>query len=1274
MALRANAVNNTAYDDLEGSYAESSPDPLAASINENRARARRTATRPKQPLTSTSPSKQNRRSSYALEASSPSKSMVLSTPRAGGASPWRIKVTVEAEPGSDEENTMSPTVKHVTRTKTTTVPLKDPDAASPVKRRGRPRKSDVAATSAKVKRSGTPVKRRAKSKTRASSIGAEGSAADVDTDAPPKKRRGRPRKSIQPQVEDTDTLVVEEPVLPDATIVDDMPFDKPELDQPLDAGDRMTTSQPPNTATPARISSLVFLREQNHNVAQANVAEYEEPIRFTPVQTELSQRLRERKGTPARKAKSLIEISSDEEESDDESGLHTPSGTDEEVPNAPDRPTIETEEARADEDAADDRYDDEEVAEDLTEFAFEEGATRMPDDTTILESENFSMVSVDSLPSSGELTSPAYGPTGRTPAGPNLATIRDSAYLTIPSAEIQQLRNSPAARTSSSGVSEGAGPDARLAPSDAVAPPRYKTPSMESRESSQPPPIEPTRLSPTEAATPKIGRVVTAGVALQGALDPNRLTPGAGPSRVIDEDIFRGFSERTRRELQAGLRLGEQLAQQGPPSVRNSPAVSSPLKARMNGNANDDVFAPRNQSPSTRLLTPEDQDDHQTSLPQTTQPEVQYPTLNVSDREPQLPSPAHSEDEMSWRVDTPPVRAVTAEVRTFAVASNEAGQVRRGHKSAALLEQNERSIATHGDIWEEEASRSFNSPDCIPVPTENSPQLQDLFVQEGAVKPARGKLPRTWRRKSSGNFQYSDEIEEVPEQTPSSTESDEPSPEQVNKGKNKMVEAVQEKEYDEEGDNSEGSDDTGMFFMNNLPSVFNKRQSAELKKKKSEKLDLSLLMQEGESLLPESSPPVVKSQAPATGKLNPFLDTPPRFAIFQSSPVKSSPLRQEIRADTSSPSVSVHQAFEESTLPLPPSSPFHTQVDGESVMTAASDQRQFREEMAAGATDSSLRNIRNEADDYLDAYDAQERSLGEIEEVTEPSRTWVKEKSLISHGSPVKQAFEDSMLRPARTYPSLFGAESASASLTTSKSESTRARDVASTVSNSSMASQSEMKSERKITVVTQRSVKQTEAPAHATQPTQPSSSVFGRLSSTLWTALGSPPTPPNHPILAKYDRLPKLEPWTKTHYKTLDSLYQRHKKTPTLFLPSPSARTSNTNNAILGHFLRTQDRPFVGARYASWGYEVTMDESLVVLAAVYMQLLVLKDMWEYEEKSGKKIQMGDCGPGDAGIEIGAEEVMKRFATVVMGEALRKDEKRGVVIDRSGGLTIDWPA
>jgi len=1270
MAPRAKAANVAMRDDPDSSYAESSPDPLAASINE--ARARRMAGRPKQPLTSSSPSKQNRVTSYAeVEATSPSKSMVLSTPRGGGASPWRIKVTVEAEPGSDNENVDSPTVKRVTRTKTTTIPLKDADATSPAKRRGRPRKSD--ATSAKAKRSGTPAKRTAKSKTRASSIGVEGSVADADTDAPPKKRRGRPRKSIQPTTEDDETLIVGDPSAPDSTILDEAPSKELEMEEAVQEDDVATPQAPPMVKSVIE-TTLATPQEQRQRSAKGKVLdqvclltpahkhgktlealqEYDEPTRLTPPQTELSERIRARKGTPAHKDKVVLDISSDEE-SDEDSGVHTPSGTDEEAPETRERPTTEPEEVVTFEAPEYDDYVDEDGLQDATNFAFEDGATRMPDDTTILESENFSMVSVDSLPSSGGLTSPAYDPAGKTPTGPGLAAIRDAAYLKIPPAETCQSRNSPTAIVRSSpNLSQNTQSAAQKQSSPPAVPPRHKTPSIDYRSPSRPPPIAPARSSPTEAETPKIGRVVKAGVALQGVLDPNRVTPEVGPSKTIDEDIFRGFSERTRKELQAGLRLGEQLAQQDPPSMRNPPALSSPHKARMAIIASDDVFAPRANNRRSRLLTPEDQEDYKMPTPPPAQSaDVRYPLLNVNDPEPQLPSPARSEDEMSWRVDTPPVRVINGEGQRFMDASGKAGQVVRGREITVVANQDEQNNnGSHDNIWEEEASRSSKSPESNSGHVEGSPQLQDLLAQESLVKPARSKLPRTWRRKSSSNFQYSDEAEEVPEQTPSSTESDEASAENVDKDKNMMMEStVEEDECGEEDDMSEGSDDTGMFFMNNLPSVFNKRRSTDFKKKKAEKLDLSLLMHEGESLLPESSPPIAKAQTHSISNLNPFLDTPPRFAALLSSPVKSSPLRQEIRAsDTSSESVSAQQGFEESTLPLPPSSPFHTQVDYESVITAASDQRQFREEIG-GATDSTLRNIRNEADDYLDAYEAQERTLGEIEEVTEPSRTWHKETTVLSQCSPVKQAFEKSMLRPARTYPSLFGAESASAGST------------------SSTRSESERTGERDIANITQTKVKE------PVQPSQPSPGVFGRLTSTLWSALGSAPPPPTHPILTKFDRLPKAEPWTKTHYKTLDALYQCHKKQPTLFLPSPSARTTNTNNAILDDFLRTHKRPFVGARYSAWGYSVTLDERLVVLCAVYVQLLVLKDVFEYEKATGKAIQMGDCGPGVGGEEILAEEVVKRLATVVMGEALRRDEKRGVEVDRSsGGLTIMWPA
>ena len=45
--------------------------------------------------------------------------------------------------------------------------------------------------------------------------------------------------------------------------------------------------------------------------------------------------------------------------------------------------------------------EDDDDVQDATNFAFEEGTTRMPDDTVLLDSENFSMISVDSLHGNG---------------------------------------------------------------------------------------------------------------------------------------------------------------------------------------------------------------------------------------------------------------------------------------------------------------------------------------------------------------------------------------------------------------------------------------------------------------------------------------------------------------------------------------------------------------------------------------------------------------------------------------------------------------------------------------------------------------------------------------------------------------------------------------------------------------------------------------------------------------------------------------------------------
>ncbi|KAF2642507.1 hypothetical protein P280DRAFT_467850 [Massarina eburnea CBS 473.64] len=1237
--------------DFDYSRGDSSPDPLAGPVQENNPRARKTTQAKKQPLASSSPSKQNR--ARSVEMMSPSKSLVMNTPR-GGVSPWRIKVTVQAEPESDDIE-QSPTVKRVTRTQTTTIPLKDADS-SPMKRRGRPRKSDTA--SAKVKRTGTPVKRtRANSKSRDASVGADTGAADVDTDVAPKRKRGRPRKSI------------------------------------------------PVQSSPPRVSEeRIITPEPESELPQPGPAD----------------RIRARKGTPIAQGKPSFATS--DEDSDAQTDMHTPSGSDEDAPEV--HSYQEGSQRHGYEDEEEDEHfgptyapsdDEDDVLQDVSGFAFEEGITRMPDDT-IAEGESFSMISVDSLPSSGGLTSPVLAP----------PTIRKHESLGVPAAANRQrnVKSSP-------GPPRAAPSAAPTRTSPAVAEPRHITPAMDDRSPSQPPRIEDAQSSVSEAETPKIGRVVKAGVALQGVLDPERATPETKPSKTVEgrfnelDDLFRGFSERSRKQLQAGLRLGEQLAQDNA-SNKGSPAQrSSPVKSNSaTKNTNDVSGSPTRDQP--RLLTPEDQDNDALPSPPTTQPvDIQYPKLDGLAGESSLltPSPDRSEDDLNGEVGMPQVDGVTADGRPMTV-TNEHGDVMRGTDITVIADEGE---AAYDDVWQEEANLSQS--------------------QDGPSKPARGRLPRTRRRKNAGNVQYSDEAEEVSEPNPSTTETEKsPSPEKEYKGKQKA--AVQEVESEDES--SDASDDTGMFFASNLP---NKRQTA-ARKRKSEKLDLSLLMHEGESLVPDSSPPVA-ARTPSANKPNPFVDPPPRFPGYLTTPAKSSPLRNEIRASSSPSSESVPQPFDESTLPLPPSSPFHTQVEGESISTTASDERQLRDEMGmADQTDSSLRNIRDEADDYSYAYEAQDRSLSEIEERTEMSRTLSKAPAISSSPVKNKQDFEESMFQPKRTYTPLFDSES---SLQMSSPSKRRPRTDQSSPAKtetvrSSRIEKSSPKSSRKFIA---------KAPTEPEEVAQPSRSIFGRLgsvfrsnsvsqdsqspqenrapqdsrdpqdsresqdsrasqdsresqdsrtsqdnpipqdsrtfqesqtfeensesqdsqtsqeSSSLQEAPPQSPPPSslrNHPIAFKYDRLPRIEPWTKTHYKTLDSLFQLSTKHPLLFAPTPSSPHHAINTALLDDFLANVDLPYIGACFDAWGYRFGFEGMHGVICAVFYKLLVLEDIDEYEERTGKDIQMGEVGGKRTGEDIEREEVVRRFATVVLGEMLRRDEKRGVVVKREGRLNVTWPS
>jgi hypothetical protein len=1016
------------------------------------------------------------------------------------------------------------------------------------------------------------------------------------------------------------------------------------------------TPQPPSSALPEdkkRNGTRLMLPHDRRR--RQFLPEYEIPVVDTPPRTELGERLRARKHTPH--SKKVVTISSGEE-SDEASDVLTPASEEEDngpgvhiqgpfaTGSASEEPAdlFENEadaaepssEASAhvisDDIQSSQPSEDENEPQDTTKFAFDEGTTRMPDDTTVMDSENFSMISVASLPTSGGLTSPpkAGDVSTITPQIGSTLSMSKHEYLqpsignTSSTQHLDVPNSSPAHQDITSGMTSNAGPSRPVFR-------RYVTPVIDAAIPSAPPEVAPVQTAPPKSETPRLGRVVTAGVALQGMLDPSRLTPEP-TQKMLDEkrdrldDLFRGFSEGTRRELQAGLRLGEQLAQ-GQSTDVPAQDHSSPIKPQCEPDAGSSsrVFRTQRKSREPRLLTPEDQDDFvvtPASDPEVT--EVQYPSLTAN-TEISLPSPARSENEMSWRVDTPPrVTGNTERMQSITVEdhpeeSNDIVQI------PIVAEVGQHKQEDYADIWQEEASRSSNSADADTVP-----QVQDLF-EPGPVVPARGKLPRTWRRKSGNHFQYSDEAESPQQPTPAQAEV---------LGEVFEAENVKEQEAEEEDGTSDGSDDTGMFFQSNMPNIFSKRHSRDLKQKRAEKLDLSLLLREGESLVPESSPPVVTKKSSSGTKANPFLNTPPRFQGFPSSPVKSSPLRRELRSsDLSSPSQARFQ--EESSLPLPQSSPFHTYVDGESKVSIASDQRQLQMEME-DVTDSSIFRVRKEADGYLEAYEPQERSLNEIEEVTEYSKTWHKDTSRVVSSPPRMK-----VLSPVRKRVPLF--------------RESPAKPVETKEENASSSNAARQSSDATTSVEINPSGRP---------------SVLTRMTSSLWSAVSQPVAVVEpHPILSRLTPLPKIEPWTKTHYKTLDKLYNINQKHPALFSPSidPATPLSRTNAHLLQKFLAKNKQPYIGAVFTAWGYEFDMTEELVVLCQVFCELMSLKSIKAYEELKGRPIEMGNCMPGQVGDAIDADEVMRRLATVILGEEVRADEKEGVEIDRSRGLEIRWP-
>ena len=303
---------------------------------------------------------------------------------------------------------------------------------------------------------------------------------------------------------------------------------------------------------------------------------------------------------------------------------------------------------------------------------------------TIMESEGFSMITLGSLPSAQHLNSRQQqeAQISANKPNPNDSLLnfdnsiqnrdhsstsqnitpndrRVSRNATTKIFEAVQPSTSLLSRTSQLGGFMNKKAPTQLAPS---AVPLPAAPIVQPAASPRP-------LAQSAERTPRLVRVERAGAALQGVIYPeqqpaesSRLIASRSPPTNVREssprerldDLFSGFGASTRRELRAGLRLGEELAkrQTQTKQTSESPAV-----------VDDDVFSDgsgaseKQPSPDPRLYT--------LNVPDLPRPNSLHPKLLAR----QLPSPEESlernDDEMSWRHDSPDRMTKPAAAKTI---------------------------------------------------------------------------------------------------------------------------------------------------------------------------------------------------------------------------------------------------------------------------------------------------------------------------------------------------------------------------------------------------------------------------------------------------------------------------------------------------------------------------------------------------------------------------------------------------------------------------------
>ena len=420
---------------------------------------------------------------------------------------------------------------------------------------------------------------------------------------------------------------------------------------------------------------------------------------------------------------------------------------------------------------------------------------------TILESEGFSMVSVSSLASNGDRNASSAE------QGDDLSNREQASDLTEPPSE-------PPPAQSKQAPSEHNERLRSREQTPVIGCPPLVPPALQDAPQQSPRPLE-----KVTGGTPKLARVIRAGIALQGVLIPTeqkklgspfRLSEKSSPFLSVEDaanqhkhsspmskakspkdrldDLFSGFGAGTKRELKAGLRLGEELAKRQRQILQEPETVTK---------TEDDVFASDTVPEYPSMISSNGTTDYILNAPGSSEA-VHYPLITNN----QLPSPEISvedpdEDHMSWKAESPmkpeyptmakvqgkelgaasideakgpapskvqPLVPETSDIDQTMLAREAEWQLEReavsqqiemASKSQVILIDCDNDDKRPGeddredgsDIWQAEASQS----------REPTPETSEILLQPEVVKSRRSKLPSLWMHNSQ--VVYSDEVE-----------------------------------------------------------------------------------------------------------------------------------------------------------------------------------------------------------------------------------------------------------------------------------------------------------------------------------------------------------------------------------------------------------------------------------------------------------------------------------------------------------------------------------